>query len=327
MASKTFIKDKGSSLEDSFYGIISKRHESRLNQLPDVCSVDRGKSHSPVRVISIINKLTQLCLLLSAVLVSSVALAMPQQSLVPGGIAIIPLDSDAGEAKFSFRNKPVLITRHQDKTVAIVGLSLSIKPGEYFISGHYADNKQLVKKFFTVKDKEYTTQHITIKDKRKVNPIKQDMERIIPEQKRKRIAGSYYSDEMPDLEFLSPVEGVISGSYGRRRVFNGQSKKPHSGMDIAAPKGQAIVSPAEGTVIESGDFFFSGNLLYIHHGQGLISLYAHLDEIQVQIGDRVRKGQQIGTVGATGRVTGPHLHWIVGLNGSWVDPALFLGQP
>ncbi|MBC8211926.1 MAG: peptidoglycan DD-metalloendopeptidase family protein [Gammaproteobacteria bacterium] len=254
-------------------------------------------------------------------------MAIPQQSLVPGGIAIIALDSTAGEPAFSFRDKPVLISRHNDQTVAIVGLSLSLKPGEYFISGHYGDKKQLVKKFFTVNDKEYSTQRITIKDKRKVNPIQQDMERIIPEQKRKKIAGSFYSQETADLEFLNPVEGVISGSYGRRRVFNGQAKRPHSGMDIAAPKGLPIVSPAAGTVIESGDFFFSGNLLYIHHGQGLITLYAHLDEIKVQIGDRVQKGQQIGTVGATGRVTGPHLHWSVGLNGSWVDPALFIKQP
>jgi murein DD-endopeptidase MepM/ murein hydrolase activator NlpD len=126
------------------------------------------------------------------------------------------------------------------------------------------------------------------------------------------------------MDFIQPVNGVISGSYGKRRVFNGQPRRPHSGMDIAAPKGVPVVSPAHGTVIESGDFFFSGNLVYIHHGQGLISLYAHLDETRVSTGDRVSKGQVIGTVGATGRVTGPHLHWSVGLNGSWVDPALFI---
>jgi murein DD-endopeptidase MepM/ murein hydrolase activator NlpD len=87
-----------------------------------------------------------------------------------------------------------------------------------------------------------------------------------------------------------------------------------------------VKSPAAGTVIESGDFFFSGNIVYIQHGRGLITLYAHLDRIDVKPGDRIEKGQVIGSVGATGRVTGPHLHWSVGLNGTWVDPALFLPE-
>jgi murein DD-endopeptidase MepM/ murein hydrolase activator NlpD len=95
-------------------------------------------------------------------------------------------------------------------------------------------------------------------------------------------------------------------------------------MDIAASTGTPVLSPSAGEVIESGDFFFSGNLVYIDHGQGLISMFAHLSEIDVEIGDRVKKGQVVGKVGATGRVTGPHLHWSLGLNGSWIDPALFL---
>jgi murein DD-endopeptidase MepM/ murein hydrolase activator NlpD len=334
MTSQRYIKGNDWSLKQSVHNMISKlntigkslRQTTRLNPLAVVFSLPVGKARSAAHALDTLYKPVQLCLLLTAGLFSATTLAMPQQSLVPGGIAIIQLDSKAGEPKFSFRNKPVLISRQQDQTLAVVGLPLSLKPGEYFISGHYADNKQLVKKFFSVRHKEYSTQHITIKDKRKVNPIQQDMERIIPEQKRKKIAASFYSEEIPDLEFLTPVEGIISGSYGRRRVFNGQPKRPHSGMDIAAPRGRAILSPADGTVIESGDFFFSGNLLYIHHGQGLISLYAHLDEIKVQPGERVLKGQQIGTVGTTGRVTGPHLHWSVGLNGSWVDPALFIKQ-
>lgn len=247
-----------------------------------------------------------------------------QESRVPGGIALIQLDDTQGTPQFTFKKRKVLVTELEGKTIAVVGLSLSLKPGEHFISGFYGNNRQLVKKFFTVKDKQYTTQRINIKDKRKVNPIKKDMERIIPEQKRKKKAARTWSNEKADLNFLTPVEGIITGSYGKRRVFNGQPKRPHSGMDIAAAKGVPIASPAAGTVIESGDFFFSGNLVYIHHGQGLITLFAHLNSIDVQVGDRVKQGQIIGTVGETGRVTGPHLHWSVGLNGTWVDPALFI---
>lgn len=259
-----------------------------------------------------------------ALVISTTAFAFPKESRVPGGIAVIALDSDQGPAHFKFQKRPVLITQKDHQPVAIVGLPLSLKPGEYFISGNYGDTKQRVKKFFRVTDKQYTTQRITIKNKRKVNPNKQDMERIIPEQKRKRKAARYWTDQVPDLNLLIPVKGILTGSFGRRRIFNGQPRRPHSGMDIAAKTGVPIAAPAAGTVIETGDFFFSGNMVYIHHGEGLITMFAHLSRVDVKKGDKVKKGQIIGAVGATGRVTGPHLHWSVGLNGTWVDPALFI---
>lgn len=251
--------------------------------------------------------------------------AAPRQSLVPGGVALIPLD-DNDLSGYEFRDRPVLISRLESGWHAIVGLPLSLKPGDYHIESFSGGNKK--RKSFAIRDKQYTTQHITIKDKRKVNPYASDMERIMAEQKRKRKAAAQFTMRRDiDLDFLQPVQGIMTGSYGKRRVFNGQPRRPHSGMDIAADTGTPILAPAAGTVIELGDFFFSGNLVYLDHGQGLISLFAHMDSINVKLGDRVAKGQVVGTVGATGRVTGPHLHWSVGLNGTWVDPALFLSQP
>ncbi|MDH3387319.1 MAG: M23 family metallopeptidase [Gammaproteobacteria bacterium] len=167
-------------------------------------------------------------------------------------------------------------------------------------------------------------QHITITDERKVNPYASDMGRILAEKARKQAARDHYSPAAVDVDFITPVSGVGTGSFGRHRVFNGQQRRPHSGMDIAADADTAVLSPSAGTVIELGDFFFSGNLVYIDHGQGLISMFAHLSEIDVRLGDRIEKGQVAGKVGATGRVTGPRLHWSLGLNGTWVDPALFL---
>ncbi|MCP4485880.1 MAG: M23 family metallopeptidase [Gammaproteobacteria bacterium] len=251
-------------------------------------------------------------------------LALPQQSLVPGGIALINLNRVDKTPQFHFKGKPVLISQQDGRYVAIVGLPLNLRAGEYSIEGHWGNETALEKKFFSIKNKEYSTQHITIKDKRKVNPYAKDMERILKEKKRKEKARNTYDKAVTDLNFLQPATGIITGSFGRRRVFNGQPRRPHSGMDIAADKGVPVFAPVNGTVIELGDFFFSGKLIYLHHGQGLVTLFAHLSKINVNIGDQVRKGQVIGEVGATGRVTGPHLHWSLGLNGTWIDPVLFL---
>ncbi len=261
-----------------------------------------------------------LLLVLLASYLSSVQ-SQPRQSLVPGGVAII--DLEPGDVfTYSFRGKPVLVTQIEGMPSALVGLPLSLKPGEHYIEKRSAS--QVNKKFFEVVAKQYSTQHITITDKRKVNPYASDMERILAEKARKQKARDHYSKVDVDIDFLAPITGIRTGSFGRRRVFNGQKRRPHSGMDFAADEGTPIRAPSAGKVIELGDFFFSGNLVYIDHGQGLISMFAHLDEIDVVLGERVKKGQIVGKVGATGRVTGPHLHWSLGLNGTWIDPALFI---
>ncbi len=261
-----------------------------------------------------------LLLLLLLVLPLPPAVAQPRESLVPGGVALIRLDE--GERGYRFRNRPVLTARIDGVPHAVVGIPLAYKPGEYHIERRGVG--QVAKKFFRVGPKAYSTQHITVPDDRKVNPYASDMPRILAEKARKQKARDHYSERPVDLDFVRPVSGVSTGSFGRRRVFNGQPRRPHSGMDIAAPEGTPVRAPSAGTVIERGDFFFSGNLVYLDHGQGLISMFAHLSEIDVEIGQRVAKGDVIGKVGATGRVTGPHLHWSLGLNGSWIDPVLFL---
>ena len=260
-----------------------------------------------------------LCLL--ALLVSFPAHAAPGHHPFPGGIAVVPLGQDATPETVRFDGQRASLVRSGDQWQAVVGIPLDAEPGEHAVTVNRADGS-LARHHFTIRAKDYPEEHITIKNKRKVTPSKSDLERIYRERDMKDNAMQTFRDPLPDLDLAWPVTGRISGEFGSRRFFNGKPRSPHSGIDVAAPRGTPIQAPADGRVILVNDFFFSGNCVYIEHGQGLITFYAHLAEPRVKKGQTVEKGQTIGLVGATGRVTGPHLHWGVALNRSWVDPRL-----
>ena len=244
---------------------------------------------------------------------------------VPGGIAVITLPADAEPATARYRDRKVLVTRNDNNEhIAVIGLSLGSKPGRHYLKvKNTAGETQNLG--FQVEDKAYEEQHITIKDKRKVNPEKRDMERITRESKQIKSALRHWSQQDDvALAFEKPVEGPTSSPFGLRRFFNEQARNPHSGLDIAAPEGTPIRAPAPGTVIETGDFFFNGNTVLLDHGQGLVTMYCHMNKIDVTPGQNVDSGEVLGEVGMTGRVTGPHLHWGVSLNDARIDPLLFL---
>jgi murein DD-endopeptidase MepM/ murein hydrolase activator NlpD len=132
-----------------------------------------------------------------------------------------------------------------------------------------------------------------------------------------------WSHQTPSVSLNLPVAGKISSPFGLRRFFNGQPRHPHSGIDFAAPMGTPIHAPAKATVIQTAHYFFNGNTVFLDHGQGFITMYCHLKTLLVKRGDAVEQGQAIGTVGQTGRATGPHLHWSVSLNDARINPALF----
>lgn len=250
------------------------------------------------------------------------ALDLPIESTVPGGIAIISIHTQEKPEAY-FHDLRVMVVGSSDNWKAIVGIPLTEKTGTQVLTVNNNDIKTKYK--FEIRNKEYETQYLTIKNKRKVNPNKQDMSRIVAEKEIISKAKLHWRDnEDVALQFIKPAKGPYSSPFGLKRFFNKQPRKPHSGLDIAAPKGTPIVAPADGVVINTGDYFFNGNTVFIDHGQGLITMYCHMNQISINEGTQVKTGDIIGNVGLTGRVTGAHLHWSVLLNNTTVDPILFL---
>ena len=252
--------------------------------------------------------------------------ALPPDSRVPGGIAILDLgrgESPPGAVYFGKYRAPVVATGAGWR--AVVGIPLATAPGPQVARlaplAPGAPGRPLK---FTVTPKTYAEQKLTV-EPRKVEPLPEDLARINADSARTEAALSRYSEDLvPTWRWDAPVPGERSSSFGLRRVFNGQPRNPHSGMDIAAAAGTPIHAPAAGRVVDIGDFFFNGNTVFVDHGHGVLTLYCHLSRIDVKPGDVVTAGQVLGLVGATGRVTGPHLHWGVAVNRAMVDPALFL---
>ena len=274
----------------------------------------------------------QLCAALAALTafllpVAGQALELPRESRVPGGIAIIDLgagDEPPGSVVFNGHGAPVL--KNGASWVAVVGIPLDTAPGKHAatLQPSRGDPRKLE---FTVTDKRYEEQRLKVTNQRHVEPSKEDLERIARERKRIDAAlGNFAADRVPQFVLEAPVDGRRSSSFGLRRFFNDQPRNPHTGMDIAAPTGTPILSPAPGVVTDTGDYFFNGNTVFVDHGQGVVTIYCHLSRIDVKPGDEVATGTPLGLVGATGRVTGPHLHWGVAVNRAMVDPALFLAE-
>ena len=256
----------------------------------------------------------------------AIAEVYPSASPVPGGVAIIELDSKFDEhSKVYFWKKRILTRKVNGSWQALVGLSLKIKAGIHKIKIINQKGQENFQEF-SVHNKDYKTTHITIKNKRMVSPTKKDIARHYKE-KPLIVAALKTWTENSNIQtnFIYPVNGRFSSIFGLNRIYNNQKRiRRHTGLDIAAPTGTAINSPAKGKVIRTGSYFFTGNTVFIDHGQGLISMYCHLDKTNIKAGDELIQGQKIGTVGMTGRVSGPHLHWVVSLNNTKVDPKLFI---
>lgn len=249
---------------------------------------------------------------------------LPRRAPVPGGVAVVNLGPEPSPPLARLNGERVLVAGDASGWFAVVGIPLDAKVGTALPltverAEHAPETIAL-----PIGRKRYATQHLSVKPGQvELSPA--DLARHAQERAHLRGVLRTFSESAPDsLLLLQPCEGLRSDSFGKRRFFNRQPRSPHSGLDIAAPDGTPVVAAGAGNVLDVGDYFFSGQTMILDHGRGLLTLYAHLSAMDANTGDRVRAGKRIAAVGATGRVTGPHLHFSVYLNAAAVDPELFI---
>jgi len=268
----------------------------------------------------------------SALLCYSISGLLPvsafTESSVPGGVTIVDLGlASEPQPQARFGSKKIMVIQRDGKWKGLVGLSLKTLPGDYIVSyktgkTSKSDNEIAVK----VLPKTYPEQRIKMKQKKYVSPDKEQLARIKKEKVHMGKLFKIWRDTDVSIDLDWPVKGLVSSPFGLKRFFNDQPRNPHSGLDIAAPEGTDIVLPSDGNIIDTGDYYFNGNTVFVDHGQGMISMFNHMSKITAKTGDKLKRGDKIGEVGKTGRVTGPHLHWSLNLNQTRVDPMLFLSE-
>ena len=253
--------------------------------------------------------------------------AIPRHAPHPGGVAVVKIgEADSQVKEVVYNGKRVLTVRRSDGLLAIVGVPLDAAPGRQMLqikAGEGALNLAY-ETTFDLKAKSYPAQHLKISS-RFMQPAAEDLARNERDQIAIARAKSHWSEEAPANLLLDlPAQGPLTARFGLRRVLNGKEGQQHNGLDVGVGTGTPLRAAAPGRVIATGDYFFSGKSVFVDHGQGFITLYIHMSRIDAKEGDAVERGGVLGLSGATGRVTGPHLHWAVLLNGTYVDPELFL---
>ena len=249
---------------------------------------------------------------------------LPRESRVPGGVALVAVArADDVRPVVTRDGANVWTVKRGASWVAVVGLPLSTAPGEHSVS--VTRNAEVQSVTFAVKEKRYPVQHVTLKDNAMVEPPPEVIARIETESSHiKTVRSNWREDAATNASFTLPAKGRLSGRFGGSRVLNGKPRAPHAGLDVAIGTGTPVLAPGDGVVLDIGDYYFCGKTMFIDHGNGLLSLFCHLSEHTAQVGDSVRKGQAVARSGATGRASGPHLHWSVYLNGVSVEPELFV---
>ena len=261
-----------------------------------------------------------------------IVIDLNSRSFQPGDVVKVTLHDSSGFVKFvqlRFQDKkfPMVKIENLHKFIAIIGLDLGLKPGNYYLYVTLLNEdgqQQSKKEQIIVLPKEFPLKKLWV-DEKFVTPPVDSLERIKRESELlSAIFGMYTPMWLGEGEFIIPSEGEMTPNFGERRIFNNQPRSPHSGIDISSPFGADVKASNFGSVVVANDLYYAGKTVVIDHGLGVFSLYCHFSKITVHIGDQVSKGDVIGEIGATGRVTGPHLHWAFKVSGSRVNPLSLL---
>tara|TARA_B100000941_G_scaffold282908_1_gene251878 strand:- start:71 stop:865 length:795 start_codon:yes stop_codon:yes gene_type:complete len=250
------------------------------------------------------------------VLLLAIGNANADQRLHSGDVVLVPLQNSEVNSEFFYNNNQITTVVENNKSYLLFGIPYNSSIGTnsfVFTSQTY---KKVVK--LNLERKKFDSQNIKINKYKKKS--KELLDRIYTERKEIISAKKIKYNHYPDINFMIPVEGIVTGVYGTQRYYNGKKGNYHNGHDIAADTGTLIYSPSSGKVILTGDYYYNGKFVMINHGNSLISIFLHMNDIHVSKGRNVDKGEPIGTVGNTGMSTGPHLHWSVLLNNTYVDP-------
>ena len=266
-------------------------------------------------------------------MVSSLAaqtdISIESSTIVQGGMmrADVIAPDGATSVKGSFDGKSLPFVKSESGAFyTLVGTDMEMAPGNYPLDITVMQGDivlERLEKTITVEDANFPVQKLTLPDK-KVFLSKEDLARNKRESALRNERWSHWADRRYwDDKFIQPVDGKLN-RFGNKRIINGAPRSPHSGADVSAAQGTPVKATAAGKVILTGDFFFTGNTVYIDHGYGLISMYFHLSKVNVSDGDIVEQGQVLGLVGSTGRATGPHLHWGIRYRGRRINPESLL---
>lgn len=249
------------------------------------------------------------------------------RSLQPGEVVLMrvtsPLPLEKIEAKVFGKTFPFFPGESAMVWSGLVGIDLNVAPKNYkvLLSATRQDGVAFQTDYdLAVKDKQFPTRRLTVQEGF-VNPPAEQLERI---RRESRQVAAIFAKASPDRfwsgVFLRPVPGAATSSFGKRSILNGQPRSPHSGTDFRAGEGTPVQAPNAGKVMLAAELYYSGNVVILDHGMGMYSYFAHLSRRAVSEGEQIAAGEIIGYVGATGRVTGPHLHWTLRLSGARVDP-------
>jgi murein DD-endopeptidase MepM/ murein hydrolase activator NlpD len=247
------------------------------------------------------------------------------RSLAPGELVVVTIKIEGAPTTVrvnAFRRVIPAFKTEDGSWRALVGIDLDQRPGRYLVEAEAAVGATLLRQSqaLVVTSRKFPTRTLKV-NPAFVNPSPAELTRIRADQ---AFLGEVYArpaaTRLWSAPFVRPVPGEANSSFGTRSVFNGEPRSPHGGTDFLSPSGTPIKSPSAGRVVCARDLYFTGNTVIIDHGLGMFSMLAHLSRIDVKEGDTVAGSQIVGLVGATGRVTGPHLHWALSVNGARVDP-------